>query len=306
MSERDVPERKINGELAAAIDLGTNTVLCLVGSRGEDGALVVLEDRARMPRLGEGLAQRGTLAPAAVERTLEVLETHVRRLDMLGVSDARRRAVATAVLRRASDAAEFVRRAYERTGLTVEIVAPEDEASLGHAAVSGEHGAGAILVDVGGGSTEVAWDGGRSRASVPVGAVVLYDVHGDDTDAAIAAARAACGGLPADVAGEGAHPVILIGGTAVNLGCLVQELPGFDVECADRGGVSAGAALRWARQLGRLPPRERCVLPIEASRADLLPAGLACLGAALERLGVEEARVSTRGLRHGLLARILA
>lgn len=301
MSEDEALAEPAEGELAAAIDVGTNTVLCLVGARGPRSTARVVDDRSEMPRLGEGLARSETLDPAAAERTLRVLEGYARRLDELGVPPVRRRAVSTAVLRRARDAEAFVREARERTGLAIDVLSGEDEARLGYAAVA--EGRAAVVIDVGGGSTEVAWDEGRARASVPVGAVVLTELHGDDVEGAIASAREACLGLPEGVAGE--TGVIAIGGTAVNLACLALDLPAFDAERADGTRIEAPLAWSEARALAALPVARRAERPIEEGRAGVLPAGLACLGAALERVGAAEARVSLRGLRYGVLAELL-
>ena len=295
--------------LAAAIDIGTNTVLCLVGRRAADGSLSVIEDRSQMPRLGEGIAHSGRIDETAAARTLDVLEEVARRLDDLGVPQERR-AVSTAVLRRASNAAEFVAAARARTGLAIEILPGEEEARLGHAAVADANVHETIVVDVGGGSTELAWNGGRSRASVPVGAVVLNDLYGAGIEAAWVAAREACLALPEGVASaapaDQAPAVVAIGGTAVNLASLVLGLERFDAERTEGTRVETPEVLQRARALAALSPSQRGQLPIESGREEVLPCGLACLAAALERIGAKGAAVSLRGLRYGVLAALVA
>jgi exopolyphosphatase / guanosine-5'-triphosphate,3'-diphosphate pyrophosphatase len=286
----------------AALDVGTNSVLLLVARAGPSGALEVLEDHCRMPRLGEGLARSGRIGPAAAQRALEALEFFGARLRALGQPQERTRAVGTAVLRRARNAAEFVEAARARTGLSIEVIDEAEEARLGQLAVLGEIApARAAIVDVGGGSTEFTSADGRLRLSIPIGAVVLCERFpaAADFPALCAEARAAAAAFPARAA-EG-EECVLLGGTAVNLGCLEQGLDRFDHLRAEGLRIELGAARRWAERLAALPLERRSALPLEPERAAILPAGLACAAAALERLAPAGLRVSGRGLRYGVL-----
>jgi len=289
----------------AALDVGTNTVLLLVARAGERGALEVLEDHCSTPRLGEGLARSGAIAPAAAERALAALELFARRLSELGLPRARTRAVGTAVLRRARNAAQFVGRVRARTGLSIEVLGEDEEAELAHLAVAGElAGARAAIVDVGGGSTEFSSADGGLRLSIPVGAVVLSESFpaAADFPGLLAAARAAASALPER--GAAAEACVLLGGTAVNLAALARGLERFDPERAEGGPVSAALALHWARELAAMPLERRLELPLEPERAAILPAGLACAAAALERVAPASVRASGRGLRFGVVRRL--
>lgn len=300
----------------AAIDVGTNTVLQLVARRAPGGALEVLDDRSSTARLGEGLARTGRLDDAAVERTLGVLAGYLALARERGVAPDRVRAAGTAVLRRAGDAGRFVDLCRERLDLDVEVLSEDEEARLGHRAVTGAAGAGAetVVVDVGGGSSEVVTDGGRSLCSVPVGAVVLTERYLGLADrppaqdggwpALLEEVRSACARLPAG--GARGRDTVLIGGTAVNLACLVLGLERFDHERAEGARVPPGAAAEQAQRIAGLPRGERLRLPIEADRAEILPAGLACIAGCLGRLEAGVARVSGRGLRYGLALELLA
>lgn len=301
------------GELAAAIDAGTNTLLLLVGRRGADGELDIVFDRCETPQLGAGVAARGTLDPAAAERALAVFRAFAADLARLGVARERVRAAGTAVFRRARDADAFVARVRAETGLPLVVASGAEEARLAHRAVVGTGGsADTLVIDVGGGSTELVWDAGRARVSAPVGAVVLAETFGvagalDEARFAElhAAVRAEFARLPAANAHAGAE-VVVLGGSALNLGALVLGLAHFDHARAEGARVRADDALTWAARLARVPAAARTRWPIEAARAEILPAGLVCVAAALERIGRAEARVSGRGLRFGLLAEALS
>ena len=297
------------GALTAAVDVGTNTALLLVGKL-EDGQLVVVEEHGATPRLGTGLARTGSLDDDAIERTMEVLRRFVERMDINGVPSNRRRFVGTAILRRASDSVRLVDRAREELGIELEVLPEEEEARLSYAAVvESEISPEVVVVDVGGGSTELAWDGGRETASIPIGAVVLTEtwlglsgsspVEEGGWDGMLQAVEDAARALPEGIAGG--CECVLVGGAAVNLSCIDQNLSTFDVRLADGREISLGALEKSRDNVARLGLEERLELPVEPGRAEILPAGLACFAAVMTRIGAEQGRATTRGLRHSLV-----
>ena len=109
-------------------------------------------------------------------------------------------------------------------------------------------------------------------------------------------------GLPAGVAAG--RECVLVGGAAVNLACVDQALEVFDVRLAE-GWELKVSALEGARdRISLMALEERYELPVEPGRAEILPAGLACFAGALRRIGAESVRVTTRGLRHSLVAEL--
>ncbi len=286
-----------------AIDLGTNTALLLVARETEPGGFEVVLDHCLTPRLGAGLAERGTLDQAAVERALEALATFARRLAELNVDARRTRVVSTAVLRRARDAQAFVELARARTGLSIEIVSGEEEARLGEIAVAAEGvSRDTVVVDVGGGSTEVSCAALGFRHSLPLGAVVLAESSPPERylDLATRAAEALPRGLAAG------RDVVVLGGTGVNLACLALRFTRFDHEAAEGARVETSEARRWAERLAATQLEDRYALPIERERAGILPAGLSVLAAVLERSEAKSFRATGRGLRFGVARELLA
>jgi exopolyphosphatase/guanosine-5'-triphosphate,3'-diphosphate pyrophosphatase len=301
------------GEPVAAVDLGTQTALMLV-ARQRGAELEVLEDHCFGCGLGRGQSTGGELHPESVERTLEVLETFARRARESGVPRERQRAVGTAVLRRARPLEPFLEAVRERTGWSLEVLDEVEEARLGwSAAVSAGAAPETCVIDVGGGSSECVTDAGRSRRSIPMGAVVLTErylgldgrspAESGGFEALVAAARSRASELPT----AGAASVVLLGGTASNLACLELGLEVFDHRLAEGAEVPAAAALTWARRIVELDEEERLDLPIEPDRAAILPAGLVALGAVLEHVAGADARarVTGRGLRYGLARELL-
>jgi exopolyphosphatase/guanosine-5'-triphosphate,3'-diphosphate pyrophosphatase len=298
----------------AAVDVGTNTTLMLIAARGSDGGLRVLADHCSTTRLGEGIATSGVLAEAAMERTLDCLRGFSDQARSAGVSPERQRLVSTAVLRRAADAQRFQDRVRSELGLTLEVLSESEEGRLAHRAVAQTLGrVDAVVIDVGGGSTEVVAAGGELRRSAPAGALLLTERYlGLDGRPARERGgwlamqrevRDATRVFPVDCATGG--EAVLLGGTGANLACLCRGAARFDLRDLEGTRLEARKAAGWAEVLQALPLVERLRFPIEVERAEILAAGLLCVGLTAERIGAERLTVSGRGLRYGVAAELL-
>lgn len=294
----------------AVVDLGTNSCLMLVGRRTGRGELEVLADRCAVPRMGEGLDRTGEVGAPALERIREVLAGYLAEARALGAEGLR--VGGTAALRRARNQAAVIA-ALEAPGIAVEVLGEEQEARCGWLAAQ-VGGAGELvgMIDVGGGSTEVAAAGGALWASAPVGATVLVErvearrsgggegAFDDLVAEARGAMEAVYGTLP-----RGGAPWVALGGTPTNLASLVLGLDAFDHLKVEGVVCERADVERWGRELAGRDLEARCELPVEASRAPVLHGGMAALFAGMELLGVERVRVTSRGLRYGFLAECL-
>ncbi len=301
------------------LDLGSNTILLLV--TGADGA--VTRDEARITRLGQGVFERGSLAPEAVARTRQAITDFSRLARAQGVD--RLVAVGTEALRRARDGAEFLA-ALEREGLVdgARLLTGEEEAELTIEATRiavGRHCDALAVIDVGGGSTEVAWRESRDAAvrgiSLPLGSVRLTEAHLPHhpipaADLAVVRARVRevseplARALPAGLA-SGAAAIVAVAGTATTLAALELELATYDGARVEGFALTRSRLSEWIERLAKLSVAERRALPgLEPGRADVIVAGLVCLEVALVRLGAERVTVSERGVRHGVALRMLA
>lgn len=296
----------------AAVDVGTNSVLLLVAERGEDGAVRPVREEAEITRLGRGVDRTGVLSPEGMEATLEVLA----RFAGLARSDGAHALVvtATSAARDARNGTDFLARARERTGATVEILSGDEEARLSYLAVAqdfaGEAGeAGLLAIDVGGGSTEFVHGRGRKvlfRASLDIGSVRLTErcVHSDppsaaEQDAVRAAVLDALSALPAF---PGEVRVVGIAGTVTSLFALAHAIEPYDAARVHGGWLSLEEVAEVRARLCTVPLAVRRTLPgLQPKRADVLPAGALLFETALRHLGAAGARVSDRGLRWGVL-----
>ena len=155
--ERPGPDRPDPDALYAALDLGTNSCRMLV-AQPCGNQFHVVDSFSKSVQLGQGLERSGRLSRAAMERTVQALRICRRKLDRHRVR--RMRLVATEACRRARNAGQFIDYVRRQTGLQLEIIEPEEEARLAViscASLVSTRTEQLLVVDIGGGSTELVW-----------------------------------------------------------------------------------------------------------------------------------------------------
>jgi exopolyphosphatase / guanosine-5'-triphosphate,3'-diphosphate pyrophosphatase len=297
----------------ATIDIGTNSVLLLVAERQPDGRFNALCERAEITRLGRGVDQSRVLSEAGMEDTLRVLEAYAAEARALGAQDIA--VSATSAARDAHNGSAFLEAARARAGVVVEIISGALEAQLSFAAVHADFASQAqgplLVIDIGGGSTEFIFGGlgGQVafRHSFDVGAVRLTErlVHADPPSAAERAQVTQLldqtfAALPRPPAGA---TLVGVAGTVTTLYAMAHAIEPYDAERVHGGRLSQAQLSELTDRLWRMPLAERRALPgVQPKRADVLPVGALILSRAVAALGLEQVRVSDRGLRWGLLA----
>ena len=283
-----------------AIDVGTNTVLSVVADVA-GGRLTVVEDEERFARLGQGVDASGRLAPEAIDRVVDRLAAAQATAERLG---AERTVIgATSASRDAANVGVLQARVRDELGLDYRVISGEAEAEASfRGALAMLPGVdAALVVDVGGGSTECALGtraaGVTDRQSVDAGSVRLTERHFSEarppSAAAVAAALEDAEAAYAAVGFErGEAPLVATG----SVGRLVARLVGAD------DAVSAAALRAWRDRLLALAPAEAlAVAPdVLAGREDVAAAALLLLDAVLARFGADAYVHTTGGLRHGL------
>jgi exopolyphosphatase/guanosine-5'-triphosphate,3'-diphosphate pyrophosphatase len=288
---------------AACIDIGSNTTRLLVAELDPDrpGALVEVAAHRAFVRLTAEERRRGVpddkvraIAEAVAEQALAA-RTH--RIEAL-------RVVATAALRDAPGRDALIDRLTEAAGVPVEVLSGEEEAHLAFAGATAAlalNGGTVVVVDVGGGSTELAagTPGGDVRwwASLPIGSGALADAHLHDDPPApeqLAAARAAARDAIAAAGCPRADVAWAVGGSATSL----RRLCGPELSEA-----SIDRAL--ARLAGRPAFEAALDLDLHVERVRLLPAGLVLL-AEIARAAQCALQVGGGGLREGVVLDLLA
>ena len=308
----------------AAIDLGTNNCrLMLARARGEGFAIV--DSFSRIVRLGEGLARNGYLLETAIDRTMQALEICAGKIQRWGAIDQRH--IATEACRRAANCDDFVARVAERTGLSLEIIPPREEARLALAGclpLIEFRKPRALLVDIGGGSTEISWiatEGERSQlldfVSLPYGVVTLSEQIAEDYvngrlplyryEAIAAQVTERLGEFDARnsiSAAVARREVQMIGtsGTVTTVAAINLGLRRYNRNLVDGTAITRGAINMVCRSLlGQDLAGLAANGCIGTERADLVLAGCAILEGVSKRWPVDPITVADRGLREGVL-----
>lgn len=309
----------------AALDLGTNNCRLLVGTPAGDG-FRVLDSFSRIVRLGEGLHHTGRLSQDAMDRAMAALHGCAARLARRPVRAVR--AIATEACRRASNGGEFLARVRAETGLPIEAISTREEAELALESCSPLlHGGGrrALLFDIGGGSTELAWVrmSGEGRPdligyiSLPVGVVTLaerFDCRGDGTAEFAAMREDIVARLrPFEQIHCIGHEILqggvrLLGtsGTVTTLASIVLDLPHYSRRAVDGAVLSRDAAGRAVEHLRALGPSGLAAHPcVGPERAEFVLPGCAIFAAIHQLWPAPEIVVADRGLREGMLLRLI-
>jgi exopolyphosphatase/guanosine-5'-triphosphate,3'-diphosphate pyrophosphatase len=308
----------------AAIDLGTNTVRLLVGEAdGRGGYRPVFATQA-ITRLGEGLQGNGQLQPEPIRRTLAVLARYREEAERR--SAARIAVVGTSAVRRARNREAFLAQARRETGLEVRVISGEEEARLSLLGVRAAIRLGErpfVMMDIGGGSTELVLADGRGiRASVStgLGVVVLTEAHlatdppsPQELEALRETAlaeliRQRTAGLRAPDVPRGVDPPCLVGtaGTVTTLAAIDLGLGTYDPDRVNGHRLPRARVADLATMLAGLTlSQRRQVRGLEPQRADVIVAGAIVTLAAMDALGFPEMTVSDGGLREGILLDLL-
>ncbi len=314
-----------------ALDLGTNNCRLLIATPAGNGGFRVIEAFSRIVRLGEGLTASGRLSEAAMDRALAALKVSAEKLRRRRV--AKLRAIATQACRMAENGPEFIERVFAETGLRLQIIAPQEEARLSVAGclnLIDRTADAALVVDVGGGSTELSWvdlkgapPSGmpplRAWLSVPIGVVTLAERFPEGETATepwfremVETVKAEIGafrradGLREVFDADRAH-LIGTSGAITSLAGLHLELPRYDRNRVDGIWMTRDDCDAAAGRLLSLNARERADQPcIGPDRADLVLAGAAILQAVQELWPCSRVRVADRGLREGILLSLMA
>ena len=271
----------------AAVDLGTNTTRLLV-AEVEDGSVRDLHRETRITRLGEGVDARGRLLPLPIARVRNALSDYRRTAESLG--SERVLLVATSAVRDAENGEAFLGEIEWSYGFTTHLLSGDEEADLMRRGL-GPTAPGTLIVDVGGGSTELVLDG--FRTSLSMGSVRFTERYGEDIDASSDATRALLPELEPTAA-------VGVAGTITTLAALDLGLEEYDRKRVHGRELTLESARTQLARLAALPLEERRRVPaLDPDRAPVIVAGGAILVAILDAYHLAGIRASERGLLHG-------
>ena len=279
----------------AAIDQGTNTTRLLVADV-DDGGLRELVRRTEITRLGEGVDERHRLLPLPVARVRNVLTDYRREAERLGAE--RTLLVATSAVRDAENGEAFLGEVEWSYGFATQLLSGDEEAALMLRGV-GEIEPGTLVLDIGGGSTElVTLD---SRTSLDIGAVRLTEryLHSDPPtrDELAACAQYVRTVLPP----LDATSAVGVAGTITSLAALDLGLDEYDRERVHGHELSLAGVERQLERLAALPLAQRREVPaLEPERAPVIVAGAMIAREVLAVYGLDAYRVSEHDILDGI------
>lgn len=298
--------------IRASIDLGTNTCLLLIADYDAASKSVsrVILDRSTMVRLGQGVDKTGSLHPDAIQRTTACLRGYASTCIQNGIKPSDVIAVATATARDAKNGREFFEKITKEFGFQFRTISGDEEAKymfLG-GLLPGMSPAESAVIDIGGGSTEFRSQ--KEGMSFQMGSVRFTErflKSNPVTDAEFWACRAEIDEiLKRALAWRKTLPssaqLIGVAGTVVNLASIHLGLKEFDPATLNECELHRGDVHRIVEELKFRTIEERRTMPgLEAGREDVILAGALILWRAMETLDFPTVRISTRGLRYGVL-----
>src|SRR5450432_3761316 len=325
--QKSVENDMSHGPLLAVLDLGTNNcrLLIAVPVLAQDGSTTgfkIVDSFSRIVRLGEGVNQTGLLSEAALDRTLAALKVCAGRIAKYDVKHVR--AIATQAARLARNADQLVSRVRDETGLELEVISAEEEANLaaeGCAPLVGRRYSGALVFDIGGGSTEVIWlekspQGPQKKlaASVPVGVVSLAESYGAEATSRAGFQRMRADLIPRfepfaramnEAFDTSNYHLLGTSGTVTTLAAIALKLPRYNRTRVDASWHETAHILRVVeRLLGQDTEALAKIGSIGRERADLMLPGCAIFAAICALWPAPVLRVADRGLREGMLRQL--
>ena len=321
-----------------AVDLGTNNCRLLVAKPTDDG-FSVIDSYSRVVRLGAGLSSTGSLAQSSMDAAVEAIRVCADKMKHRGVR--RWRCIATQACRQADNGAEFMARVKAETGLSFEIISPRVESRLavmGCLSLADMSKDVVLVVDIGGGSSELSWVDVRKLkqgedhrvhrppisawASLPAGVVTLSEAIPEIGDSPEALAeryaamkahvfdliqKAGCETRFTKAFAAGKGHIIGTSGTITSLAGIHLGLPYYQRNKVDGLWMNSAHAISISRRMAALPVDERAKEPcIGHDRASLLVAGCAIMDVLLELWPAQRIRVADRGLREGMLMGLMS
>lgn len=300
----------------AAVDIGTNSIRCIVVEAGDYGSYRVLDDEKETIRLGEGIAGSGAIGTAAMARAEQAAQRISKLVRGLGVKGVE--VVATSAVRSASNGPALVARLEAILGTTIRVISGEEEAALAAQSALRNfdmQGQRYGVLDIGGGSLELTTAQGQlieEHYSLELGAVVLTErfltsdpVRSSELDRLRRHVRAE---LKKQLGSERPQLPLLVasGGTINAIAQMALHLRREELPSVHGVTVLRSELVHLLAMLQRKPLSERlAVAGLPPDRADIIVAGAAAVDALMEFCGCNALLVNARGIREGVILQAL-
>ena len=290
-------------------DMGTNSTRLMVADV-EDGEVKELERRSTVTRLGRGVDTSRQLATEAIEDVVSAVGEYIKLYEPLEPDVVL--ALATSAVRDAENSGAFIAELRERFALNARILTGEEEARLTYVgAVAGRAPSdGTLVIDIGGGSTEIVVGSGREMAfhtSLQLGTVRHTERHIRTDPPTAPELEALAEDIRKQLFAELAaadffeiHTGIAVAGTPTSLAAIDQELDPYDPERVHGYVLSLDAIQHMYSMLSGKSLEERLKVPgLHPGRAPTIVAGVVILIQAMRAFGLQEIEVSEHDILYG-------
>lgn len=299
----------------AALDLGTNTFLCLIAEGdAKNGITQVHADLTKVVRLGQGVDKTGEFHPDALKRARECLTEFKKAIDDFGGVD-HILAMATSAARDAKNGAELFKIGKD-LGIPIEIIPGEDEARITYAGATVgnvDTSKTNLVVDVGGGSTELIQGHGDQilfGESLNIGGVRLTEkfisaqpVNSSERENLAKHVESELQKVLPAIKSKPVDQIVAVAGTPTSIAAI--ELGGFVAEKVDGYFLTRERLRYWVDEFARTTVLEKQEKYNLGGRADIIFAGSMILLKVVEALGKEGLMISTKGVRYGVALEML-
>lgn len=302
----------------AALDLGTNTFLCLIAEGDRTGIQAVHQDLMQVVRLGQDVARTGRLHSEALERAKNCLQEFKKEIDRHKVD--RILAMATSAARDASNGDELFQIGKD-LGIPIEVIPGSDEARITYQGATARVGKNIstglenlLVVDIGGGSTELIQGRGEKilfAQSLDIGGVRLTEkfitsqpVSDSEKKAMIIFIDQALDSVLEKISKNPIDRLVAVAGTPTSIAAI--ELGGFDEKKVDQYILSTEKLNHWVNEFARTSVEEKKQKYNLGGRADIIFAGASILLLIAKKLKLSGITVSTKGVRYGIALDMLS
>ncbi len=287
--------------LPASVDIGSNSTILLIADfeKDDSGKEILLPkiQKVEICRLGEDIYNAQKISKARLEELSRILSSFRSTAHALGAEI--KACAMTEAARKAENGEELMAAVEKALWIKPRIISGEEEAAYTFRAVEEWHGKDIVTVDIGGGSTEVS--DGKKAVSVPIGSLFLFKKMGVIPGPEYKKwEKEVLKGNPLRPYAK--KPIYLVGGTATALAMVFLNQPEFNFKAIEGLEMNLEDLEKVITKISNVSKELRGSMPgLEKGRSDVIICGLFWLRSLLSRLHSESFRISTAGLRFGLL-----
>ncbi|MCF0216610.1 MAG: phosphatase [Fibrobacteraceae bacterium] len=292
----------MDNKLLATIDIGSHSCILLIAAfeKISDEAketLVPKLQKVEVCRLGEDIYEHGAITPERIQELSRIMVKFRQDVHALGAS--LKEVLMTEAMRRAENPDEVIEAVEKAVWVKPRVITGEEEAKLTFRSVKEWHDEDIVTIDIGGGSTELS--NGQNSISIPVGALKMFKQMGPIPGPEY---KKFTKEIFKEVSFKGLtkHQVYLIGGTGTALAMVFLNKQKFDYKSIEGLEMNLGDLEQVTTRISNLSKELRAMLPgLENGRHEVIICGLFWLKSLLEKLRVDCFKISTAGIRFGVL-----